>query len=136
MADQARRFIRNHQPSHMWLVSAQYFCTSYSLAAEMMAGGFSCPSTTWVCNAEYTSEKLMLVGAAPRDWNSEVQSALIGTRIFSPLRSSGVWIGLVLVVTWRKPLSQTLSITSSPALRICPRSRSPSFPSKADHSVA
>jgi hypothetical protein len=25
---QARRFTRNHQPSHMWLVSEQYFCTS------------------------------------------------------------------------------------------------------------
>ena len=42
---------RNQKPSHMWLVSEQNFCTSFSLAVAMMASGFSWPSTTLVCRA-------------------------------------------------------------------------------------
>ena len=81
----------------------------------MIAGGFSWPSTTLVCRAEYTSEKFSPVGAAPSDWNNEVHSALTGTRIFSPARSPGCTMARVLVVTCRKPLSQTFSRTTMPA---------------------
>ena len=51
----------------------------------------------------------MLAGAAPKALNIEVHSGLTGTRILKPCRSSGVVIGLVLVVIWRKPLSQMRS---------------------------
>src|ERR1700741_4037160 len=105
----------------MWFVSEQYFCTSYSLAVEMMASGFSWPSTTLVCNAEYTSLKLIEAGAASNALNIDVQSGETGTRILKPLKSSGPLIGLVDDVVWRKPLSQILSITSSPAFLISPR---------------
>src|SRR5690348_7211980 len=101
----------------------------------MMAGGFSWASTTFVCNAEYTSAKLILVGEAPSDLNSEVQSALIGTLIFNPCRSEGCTIGFVLVVIWRKPLSQILSITTRPTLLIWARKWAPSLPSSAVQSA-
>ncbi len=84
-----------------------------------------------VCSAEYTSLKLMLVGEAPKLWNMLVQSGLTGTRIFKFLRSSGVLIGLVEVVIWRKPLSQILSIACRPRLSISPRTYAPSLPSIA-----
>src|SRR3546814_5548186 len=92
--------------SHMWLVSEQYFCTSNSLAVWMMASGFSCASTTLVCRAEYTSLKLMLVGADCSALNMDVHSGLTGTRIFRSWKSSGPLMGLVLVVISRKPRSE------------------------------
>ncbi|MNN57202.1 hypothetical protein D3C81_1721760 [compost metagenome] len=62
-----------------------------------------------VWSAEYTSEKLMLVGAASKARKIDMMMGLGGTRSFMPLRSSGVAIGRVLVVVTRKPLSQILS---------------------------
>ena len=50
-----------------------------------------------------------------------VQSGLTGTRNLTPRKSAGVTIGFVLVVVWRKPLSQILSIASSPRLPISAR---------------
>ena len=67
----------------------------------MIASGFSWPSTTLVCSAEYTSLKLMLAGEAPSALNSDVHSGLTGTRILKPFRSAGVLIGLVLLVMLR-----------------------------------
>src|SRR4051812_29569219 len=88
-------FARNQKPSHMWFVSERYFCTSNSFAKKMIESGFSCPSATLVCSAEYTSEKLIDIGAASNALNIEVQSGLGGTRILKPLRSSGLLIGRV-----------------------------------------
>src|SRR6202051_1275092 len=118
---QARRLARNQNPSHMWLVSEQYFCTSYSFAVEISASGFSWPSTILVCNAEYTSLKLIEAGEASNALNIEVHSGETGTRILKPLRSSGPLIGLVDEVVSRKPLSQILSMTTRLALAISPR---------------
>ena len=75
----------------------------------MIDSGFSWPSTTLVCSAEYTSLKLMPVGAEPKALNIDVHSGLTGTRILKPFRSSAVLIGLVLVVMLRKPLSRQRS---------------------------
>src|SRR5438552_1734379 len=69
---QARRLARNQKPSHMWLVSEQYFCTSYNLKIEMTETGFSCASTTFVCSAVYISEALIDVGAASKALNMDV----------------------------------------------------------------
>ena len=63
----------------------------------------------------------MLAGAEPKAVNIEVQSGLTGTRILKPFRSAGVWIGLLELVIWRKPLSQILSMTTRLALPIWPR---------------
>ena len=97
------------KPSQTWLVSEQYFCTSYSLADDTRVSGFSCPSTMRVCNAEYTSAKLMLVGAASSARKIDMMIGLGGTRSFIPRRSSGVATGRVLVVVTRKPLSHIRS---------------------------
>src|SRR5205807_8749579 len=91
----ALEFARNQKPSHMWLVSERYFCTSNSLAKKMIESGFSWPSATLVCSAEYTSEKLIDIGAASNALNIEVHSGLGGTRILKPFRSSGFLIGRV-----------------------------------------
>ena len=115
----------------MWFVKAQYFCTSYSLLVSIRLSGFSCPSTMWVCSAEYTSEKLMLAGDAPKAWNMLVQSGLTGTRILNPFRSAGVAIGFVLLVVCRKPLSKIFSNTCRPRLPISARTNAPSLPSIA-----
>src|SRR5450830_619983 len=133
---QAFLLARNQKPSHMWLVSEQYFCTSYSLAVEMIASGFSCPSTTLVCSAEYVSLKLIEVGAASNALNIEVHSGDGGTRIFIPFKSSPITIGLVDEVICRKPLSQILSIATRPDLAICARTWAPRSPSSAFHTVA
>ena len=74
------------------------------MPASITASGFSSPSTILVCNAEYTSLKLMLVGDAPSALNMLVQSGLTGTRIFIPLKSVGCMIGLVLVVVCPEPV--------------------------------
>ena len=58
--------------------------------------------------------KLIGVGLAPSAVNSDVKIGAGGTRNLMPFRSSGVLIGWVDVVTWRKPLSQTLDIVSRP----------------------
>ena len=118
---QARRLARNQKPSHMWLVMEQYFCTSNSFAVEISASGFSWPSTTLVCSAEYTSLKLIEAGDASNALNIEVHSGDTGTRILKPLKSSGPLIGRDDDVVWRKPLSQILSITTRLALVISPR---------------
>src|SRR3954447_21391965 len=91
--------------SHTWLVRLQYFCTSYRRAVAMIARGFSWPSTSLVCSAEYTSLKLIGVGLAPSAVNRVASIGAEGTRSFTPFRSSGPLIGLVDVVTWRKPFS-------------------------------
>src|SRR3989442_356804 len=56
----------------------------------------------------------MLAGDAPNALNIEVHSGLGGTRILKPLKSSGVLIGCVLLVTCRYPLSQILSSANRP----------------------
>ena len=63
----------------------------------------------------------MLIGEAPNALNIDVQSGLTGTRILKSCRSAGALIGFVLVVMWRKPLSQILSIARMLALAIWPR---------------
>ena len=95
------------------------FCTSYSLVVAMMASGFSWPSTTLVCSAEYSSLKLIGVGDAPSAWNKEVRIGAGGTRSLNPLRSPGVRTSRVEDVTWRKPLSQNGVTDTRPALAIC-----------------
>src|SRR6476620_5192167 len=97
----------------------------------MMDSGFSWPSTTLVCSDEYTSAKLIEAGAAPRCWNSDVHSGLTGTRIFRFLRSSGVLIGRTLLVIWRKPELQILSMAISPTLVNLLRRYLPRSPSSA-----
>src|SRR4051812_50088992 len=99
----------------------QYFCTSYRRVVAMMASGFSCPSTTFVCSAEYTSLKLIGAGPAPSALNSEVRIGAGGTRILKPFRSSGVLISEPEEVTWRKPLSQTLDTVRIGVLAIWAR---------------
>src|SRR5438046_4330266 len=102
----------------------------------MMANGFSWPSTILVCNAEYTSLKLIEAGAASKALNIEVQSGETGTRIFKPLKSSGPLIGLLDDVVSRNPLSQILSITTRLALVISLRIKAPSSPSIAFQTVS
>src|SRR3954463_5822701 len=85
----------------------QYFCTSYRRVVAMIGSGFSCPSTTLVCSAEYTSLKLIGAGPASSALNSEVRIGAGGTRILKPFRSSGVLISRDDDVMCRKPLSQT-----------------------------
>src|ERR1700761_9597585 len=102
----------------------------------MMASGFSWPSTTLVCSAEYTSAKLMDVGEASKSLNIELHSGDGGTRILKPLKSSGLAIGLTDDVVWRKPLSQILSITTRSFLAICARIHAPSSPSIAFQTVS
>ena len=46
---------------------------------------------------------------------------MTGTRILKPFRSSGVLIGFVDDVVWRKPLSQILSMAMRLALAIWAR---------------
>jgi len=87
----------------------------------MMASGFSWPSTSLVCSAEYSSLKLIGVGLAPSAVNRDDSMGAAGTRIFRPLRSSGVLTALVEVVTLRKPLSQGLDMVSKPTFSICAR---------------
>ena len=105
----------------MWLVSEQYFCTSYSLAIWIRLSGFSWPSAILVCSAEYTSEKLMLIGEAPSAWNMLVHSGETGTRILKPFMSAGPLISRVELVIWRKPLSHIFSMGTKPRLAISPR---------------
>src|SRR5689334_5640269 len=92
---QARRLMRVQKPSHMWLVTEQYFCTSYSLKLEITASGFSWPSTTLVCSAVYISDALIDAGAESKALNMEVHIGDTGTRILKPRRSSGELMGLV-----------------------------------------
>src|SRR3954447_14951695 len=99
----------------------QYFCTSYRRVVAMLASGFSCPSTTFVCSAEYNSLKLIGAGPAPSAWNSDVRIGAGGTRILKPVRSSGVLTSGPEEVTWRKPLSQILETVSIGVLAIWPR---------------
>src|SRR6218665_749745 len=128
---QARRLARNQKPSHMWLVIEQYFCTSESLAVSMTASGVSCPSTTLVCKAEYTSAKLIEAGDESKALNSEVHIGETGTRILKPLRSSALWMGLPDEVIWRNPLSQICYITTRPDLQISLRTWQPRSPPSA-----
>src|SRR4051794_13797130 len=102
----------------------------------MIASGFSWPSTTLVCSAEYTSLKLIEAGAASNALNIEVHSGDTGTRILKPFRSSGPLIGLVDDVVWRKPLSQILSITIRLDLTISLRIWAPRSPSMVFHTVS
>ena len=120
----------------MWPVMDRNFCTSKSLAISMMARGFSWPSTTLVCSAEYTSLKLMPVGAAPKALNIEVHSGLTGTRILNPLRSSAVLMGLVELVMLRKPLSRMRSKLCRFTLAMASRMKAPRSPSIAFHTVS
>ena len=100
---------------------AQNFCTSYSFSALMPVSAFSCPSTTLVCSAVYSSEALMPAGAASKALNIEVHSGDTGTRILKPFRSSGLLMGLADDVIWRKPLSKMRSMASRLALPIWAR---------------
>ena len=54
-----------------------------------------------------------------------------GTRILKPLRSSGVWIGLVEEVMLRKPLAQQGEAVSRPTRSICDSMYLPRPPSRA-----
>jgi hypothetical protein len=65
--------------------------------------------------------KLIGVGLAPSAVNSDDSIGAAGTRNFIPFRSSGVFTGLVDVVTLRKPLSQALDMVSRPTFSICAR---------------
>ena len=98
-----------------------------------MASGFSCPSTIFVCSAEYNSLKLIGVGEAPRDWNSDVRIGAGGTRILKLLRSDGARISRVEEVICRNPLSQRLVTETRPTLAICAATYCPSAPSTARH---
>jgi hypothetical protein len=105
----------------MWLVIEQYFCTSYSFAVAMIASGFSWPSTTLVCSAEYTSAKLIEAGAASKRLEHRGPQRRDRHADLEALQSSGRVIGLFDEVIWRKPLSQILSITTRLAFAICAR---------------
>src|SRR6218665_289418 len=97
----------------------------------MTASGFSCPSTTLVCKAEYTSAKLIQAGDESKAFNSEVHIGETGTPILKTLRSSALWMGLPDEVIWRNPLYQICSITTRPDLPISLRTWPPSSPSSA-----
>jgi len=97
----------------------------------MIASGFSCPSTIFVCSAEYTSLKLMLAGDASSDLNIDVHNGLTGTLILKPFRSAGVTMGLLELVIWRNPLSQILSNATRLALAMAARTCAPRSPSIA-----
>lgn len=74
----------------------------------------------------------MLEGSAPRSENSEVNSAVTGTRILNPLRSSTPFnCRLDDEVIWRKPLSRFFRIGTMPALPMASRTISPTPPSMA-----
>ena len=66
----------------------------------------------------------------------DVHSGETGTRIFMPLKSSTVLIGLVEVVVWRKPLSQIFSMATRLAFAIWPRTNAPRSPSMAFQTVS
>src|ERR1700693_6243097 len=74
----------------------------------------------------------MLEGSAPSPENKEVNSAVTGTRILNPLRSSTPFnCRLDDEVICRKPLSQIFFIGTIPALPMASRTTSPSAPSIA-----
>ena len=74
----------------------------------------------------------MLDGNAPKPENSEVNSAVTGTRILNPLRSSTPFnCRLEDEVICRKPLSHIFSIGTIPALPMASRTTSPTPPSIA-----
>ena len=74
----------------------------------------------------------MLEGSAPSPENSEVNSAVTGTRILKPLRSSTLlsW-RLDDEVICRKPLSHIFFIGTMPVLAMASRTTSPTPPSMA-----
>jgi hypothetical protein len=74
----------------------------------------------------------MLDGSAPSPLNREVSSAVTGTRILKPLRSSTPFnCRLDDEVICRKPLSQIFFIGTIPALVMASRTTSPTPPSIA-----
>ena len=74
----------------------------------------------------------MLDGSAPSPENSDVSSAVTGTRILNPLRSSTLFsCRLDDEVIWRKPLSHIFFIGTMPALPMASRTTSPTPPSIA-----
>ena len=101
----------------------------------MPASGFSRPSATFVCSAEYVSPQGIETGEAPIDLNIDVHNGLGGTRILKPFRSSGVRMGLATESVWRKPLSQTLSNATRFALLNASITCLPSGPSIADQTL-
>ena len=78
----------------------------------------------------------MLTGAAPNAENIATHSGTTGTRILKFARSSGALIGRVLLVIWRKPLSQTASKGVRPTFSILPRMNLPTSPSIAAHTLS
>ena len=81
------------------------FCTSCIFCVKRLECGFSVPSTTPVCSAWYTSEKAITCGSAPTARICDSSTLDDWMRIFRPLKSSGVFSGL-LAEKDLKPLSQ------------------------------
>ena len=79
---------------------------------------------------------MIVVAAQPNDWNSDSEIGLGGTRILKPCRSSGVMIGLVEVVIWRKPSSRIRRIGCRPDFSMSAHTRSPTRPSSAFHACS
>ena len=78
------------------------------------------------------SDKTGLIEAARALVESGVELVSTGgTRSFSPRKSSGLLIGLVEVVIWRKPFSQGRAIVIRPTFSIWPRTYLPRPPSIA-----
>ncbi len=101
----------------------------------MVGSAFSCPSTTLVCKAVYSSPIGTVAGEAPRPLNSEVEFGLAGTRIFMPSMSLGEMIGLLACVICRNPWSNALPTSTIPILSNWLRMCAPSSPSIAFQTV-